>query len=360
MPVILQAGAIVAPTTGNPVNIRGLIGTQISNPANRVVFDSSANTTGKSTTLAFTYSNGASTFVNMPQGTLATPDIDNNLSGANFSTVNVDKVQVNTLPTSSIINPKFISGTSNVQFVSDPTNNTITTNLNANLAPGAVVDITFPSLTQILGANSPLVFTQLQTFNAGLKTDSLNGLTTNGDIIISNGVSQMAVNNPQQQLAVLAKTLNSNLSLSGNGTGAVAFDTKGLKFTNGLGILKDYTINSFVGQVTCGTFNSGNKTIQFERVGINVTLKFPVVTGTPNVDQIWILNNLPANLKPTTDQIFAATIGIKNNVSLGQMYCKIRPATNDIAFSFSDDTTGFGTVGTCGWQNTWAITYILN
>lgn len=365
------ADQIQASVPGNPVNIRRLVlGNFQNNPATSIEFDSSGNVSGKSVTLKFTGSNGGLTPIG--GGTLASPDIDNNMtnlviafiSGSNpINGITVlNKLQVNTLPTNMIIsNPKFISGTSSVEFTSNGVNTSATTNMQSNTPDGSTVDITFPGISgSLIGPSDTVTYTTLQTFTSGIKTNTISAIGVNDSIIITpNGTGSIVSNNQQIQKNITAKTLNNNLNLSGNGTGTVAFDTNGIKFTTGTGILKDYTVGTFTTNFICGLFNSGSITIQFERIGKRVILRVPSVTGTPNVDQVWTAN-IPISFQPSVAQIETTGVGVKNNATLGIIFSKFQNVSSFWTLSFNDDVTGFGTTGVCGWQNAWSVSYFLN
>lgn len=364
----VTADIVNASVAGNPVNIRGL--THQSPNGAQIRFDSSGNTTGKSVTFVLQTS-GAGGPVSYPiffragssPAVLPRTDVPNTFSNYNMGGfIKTDIVNTAALVGSTIINPIFTSGTSVVKLASNSVNTSAATNLIINIPDSTTVDITFPSEGgTILTLEDAITYDGIQTFSSGIKTNTIASAVTNGNITLSgNGTGSVVSNNKRIQNQISGKTTNGNLSLAGNGTGTTTFDTNGLNFTNGGSALKDYTVGSFTTQFTCGTFNSGNITIQFERIGKRVILRVPNVTGTPNVDQVWNATNLPSNLQPTVTQIQLTGIGTKNNAILGEIYCKLSASSSTWVISFNSDTGGFGTTGTCGWSSKWSVTYFLN
>ena len=359
----------IVPSTGNTeVNVRNLVWKSPTFTNDTITFDSSGNSTGTSTTLAINSDISFDLEASKDPVSFAQLNVDNNFSSIILEVdghLKVGTIQVNRLNFGvQPVNAVFPVGSSSVHFIGNAVNSTtpITTmNIGLNTPDSAPVNLTFPGTTgTLIGLTNLNTFTALQTFNSGIKTDSATATTTNSDLTLSgNGTGNVTTNFLQIQGGVSAKTTNGNLSISGNGTGTTVFDSNGIQFTSGASILKDYTTNSFVSQITCGTFNSGNVNIQFERIGKKVTLRIPVVTGSPNIDSVWNASNLPSNLQPTTTQLKTGSIGTRNNATLGLIYVKIQ-ASSTWVLSFNSDVGGFGTTGTCGWQNTWSISYDLN
>lgn len=192
-----------------------------------------------------------------------------------------------------------------------------------------------------------------------LSVDNITARTTNSNITLSgNGTGFVAINGTEKVDTITANTTNSNLSISGNGTGVVAIGANGLKFGASLSVLKDYTIGTFTCQFTCGTFNSGNKTIGFEKIGKTVTLKIPAVTGTPNIDAVFSANNLP--FPPATTQQAFGGPATKNSTQTGTNVALLNAASSSWSIAYDFTLSGFGTTGTCGWQVPFDITYYLN
>ena len=151
--------------------------------------------------------------------------------------------------------------------------------------------------------------------------------------------------------------LNTNLTIQGNGTGVVNFGTNGFKFANEA--LNLFTSNSFTTAFTFGTFSTGNLTIKYQRIGSEVTLKFPAFTGTPASDGIWTSGSIPAIVTPITTQFIRATAALRDGTQKLPLIVEITSG-GIIILGLVDGTVGLGNTSTCGWQNAFAITYDLN
>lgn len=356
------ADIVNASVTGNPVNVRGLrVVEDIGGIANTLIFDSSANATGAQTTLAF--QGGA---VEFPfGGTMADPNVDNifDMVTINNSKIVANKLQVNRIPPvfSKVINPKISFGTSNMQLSSNTVTALTTTNIKLNTTDNVPITITYPNVTgNLIGTSSANTYTTQQNFSGGIKTNDITSNGTNAAIVLSgNGTGSVVCNATQLQNQITAKTINSSLSLSGNGTGTVAFDANGMKFSNGLGVLKDYSVGSFNTTITCGTFSSGSIAIKYQRIGNKITLRVPIVLGTPNVDTVWT-GSIPVAFQPSVTQLRVAGTGSKNGLIPGIIFSKFTGSSPNWTISFNDDVSGFGNSGSCGWPLAWSVSYLVN
>lgn len=359
------ADIINSSTLGNPVNIRNLVQSykSLSSVTIRTVtYNSSANNTNTQTTLLF---QGGTVIFGIslnPQGIInfAETGIDNNFSNmAMLGDVLLNKLQIDNLQSFlKIINPIFPINTSTVKF--DSTFQGSTTNLQLNTPDNTPINVTFPSTSgQLLGLNSN-IFIPEQIFTNGIKTDNVQSLGANNSITLSgNGTGSVVCIGTQQQNSITAKSANAPLSLTGNGTGLTIFDANGIQFLDGGSVLQNYSIGSFSTIFTCGTFNSGIQTIQFERIGRRVILRVPAVAGTPNVDQPW-LATLPVDLISTVTQNVAAGVGIKNGTTQNTKFVKLNANSASWSVAFGNDTSGFGTAGSCGWSSSWSVSYLIN
>lgn len=224
--------------------------------------------------------------------------------------------------------------------------------LNSTLLTNTLTAKTTNGDLSLSGSSQPVFVTSQH------KVDTITGQTTNSDLTITPfGSTSVSLTGTKKVNTITAKTTNGNLSLAGNGTGVVAFGSTGLKFANET--LKDYEIGVFTSQITCGTFNSGNISVQFERIGKKVTLRVPVVTGTPNISATWSGSNLPASIQPANTQLLNIGSVVVSSSFRTLGYCKIQAASSTYIISAGSDVGTFGATGVNGWDISWVITYLL-
>lgn len=249
----------------------------------------------------------------------------------------------------------------NRNIVLQSTNASSTTILKSTTASGATADIILPSTSSTLISGGVVNnFTGVQTFLVAPKTNSISASGVNTNLVLNgNGTGNVVIANTLAIDAITAKTLNGNLNFLSDGvTGIPNIGFTGLKFLNEA--LAYYSVSSFASPVTCGTFNSGIVTFQYERLGNRVMIRVPAVSGTPNVDTTFTTaaNSLPVDLRPSLNQILIGGMGIKNGLVKTPIYVTIFN-TGFLTFGHTTDTGGFGTAGTCGWTTSWSFTYLV-
>lgn len=250
---------------------------------------------------------------------------------------------------------------SNITFSNSNAAN-IQTNTNLIFPTPASGTLTYslPDTSTTLLSSLASNFTGIQTFNAGLKTDTISSTTINGNMNLSvSGSGKVIINNTQESVGALRSIVNTPLILSGNNTAPVTFGSKGFKFTLSGNVLKDFMSNSFTIQFSIGAFNTGNLTAYYERIGKQVTIRVPSFLGTPSTDGVWTSSNLPPILVPANSQILDVSVGIRNGSQHLPMAVFVYTAGN-IAVGLNRLTTGFGTSGSCGWNGSWSFSYSLN
>lgn len=244
----------------------------------------------------------------------------------------------------------------NINF--QPQNANSTTIIKSLAPAGTTCNLTLPSnSTTLLTSGVASTFPLLQTFSSGIASSAITANTVNSDLSLSaNGTGNIVVNGNVKSDSIVAKTTNGNLSILSNGTGLPSIGTTGFKFSNEA--ISFYKLSSFVSSIVVGTFNSGNLTFQYERIGNRVIIRVPPVTGTPSVSAVWTLLSLPAEITPVTTQVCAGGIGVKNTTTVGPLFAKVN-SISAISISITNDTGSFGNTGTNGWSNSWSFNYFI-
>lgn len=218
--------------------------------------------------------------------------------------------------------------------------------------------LSLPSTSTTL-ANSLItdnVFSATQVFNNNLLTSAIMARTANSNLNITpNGTGRVEIIGTEKIDNLKAKT-NTPLLLSGNNLSPVSFGTSGFKFVNET--LKDYTQNTFGLAFTIGAFTTGFLTVHYERIGKEVTIRVPAALGTPTIDGIWTSGVIPAIITPATTQVVQATIGLRNGSQKIPLALRIN-STGTLVVGLNNFLAGFGNSGNCGWQIAWSVTYDL-
>lgn len=366
------ADIITAPVAGNPVSCAHIDYNDPINPTNDIKFRfPSVNTITKNLVLKTTATaNRTVTFPNNI-GEIIKVNMILQAFGGNIQTF--DTLKLNQIFTLFSANYNFgkkdaivtISNDTikiaNRNIVLQSTNASTTTVLKTTAASGTTVDITLPNTSStLISGGAANNFTSAQTFLVAPKTNSISASGVNTNLVLNgNGTGNVVIANTLAIDAITAKTVNGNLNFLSDGvTGIPNIGFTGLKFLNEA--LAYYSVTSFASPVTCGTFNSGIVTFQYERLGNRVVIRVPAVSGTPNIDTTFTtaLNSLPNDLRPSLNQILIGGMGIKNGSVKAPIYVTVFN-TGFLTFGHTTDTGGFGTTGTCGWTTSWSFTYLV-
>lgn len=219
-------------------------------------------------------------------------------------------------------------------------------------------------------------------------------------------------------VSVNGSSLNTDLSLKGNGTGLVtvvnqADTTKKLSFTTagnntnirgtlatafttaktvtlpdttttlaGLATTQTFTaVNTFssginLGSSTLTTYvqndtsftsqfagpfaTTAAQQFRFEKIGNVVVLSLPAVSAASNAVNTTIINvtAIPAAYRPASQKTIAATAGTANGVA-NVLYVTVN-TSGFMTIALGSATGTFGVVGTVGWTNPFSITYSIS
>lgn len=205
-----------------------------------------------------------------------------------------------------------------------PQNNLSTTILKSTAPAGSPANVIFPNVSStLLTGGVTNIFLAQTTCSAPIKTPSIIANTTNSNLTLSaNGSGNVIVTNLSVD-SIITNTTNSDLQISSNGTGLPTIGFNGFTFSNEA--LKFYKSSSFQTSFICGSFNSGNVTFQFERIGNRVMIRVPIVNGTPNIDLTFATpaNSLPVELRPLSNVIVIGGVGIRNSSTKAPIYVTI-------------------------------------
>lgn len=255
------------------------------------------------------------------------------------------------LETPSTADSKIVFSNANSAGVQTTTNFLFTTPVSN------ITTLFWPSTSTTLANNAvDNAFVADQIFNNGLLTSAITARTTNSNLNLTpNGTGRVEITGTEKVDNLKAKT-NVPLLLSGNNLAPISFGTSGFKFANET--LKDYTQTTFSVAFTIGAFTTGFLTVNYERIGKEVTIRVPAALGTPAIDGIWTSGVIPAIITPATTQVVQATIGLRNGSQKLPLALRIN-STGTLVVGLNNFLTGFGNSGNCGWQIAWSVTYEL-